>query len=168
MSSYFEKALSNFLSEFTTTGSIKHLVDRGMTLDQIIENMDYPASREKVSRQMYEYMLEAKILVEDLDMSKYNIVEYKSRNELSRIVSKYGKERLYFMCPFGYLVKNNKEELLRLTSCLTKREADYILGIPWILNKTYHCADLRMLEIASELMDKRDLKLELYLNRELF
>lgn len=162
--SYFEKALQNFLSEFTTTGSIKHLVDRGMTLDQILENMDYPAGRQKVAKQMYEYMLEAKILVENLDMNQYNKVDYKDKYDLSRIVSKYGKDRLYFLCPFGYYIKNNKEELKKIVNCLTKREADYILGIPWYLNKTYHCADLRMLEIASELMEKKDLRLELYLN----
>ena len=164
MASYFEQALQNFLSEFTTNGSIKHLVDKGLTLDQIIENMNYPASRSKVARQMYEYMVESKIIIEHID-DNYIQKKYKKIDDIYRQISLFGESNVYFECPFGYMIKNDKAKLNRTVSVLTKREQDYIMGIPWILNKTYHIANMRMIEIAIELMNKTDIKLELYVNK---
>lgn len=45
---YFQTALSNFAMDAACGGAIRHLTDLGYTLDQIVERLDYPASRAKV------------------------------------------------------------------------------------------------------------------------
>lgn len=47
---YFEKALSNFTRDFAYGGAIRHLVDRGYTVDQIIKEFQYPISRESIEK----------------------------------------------------------------------------------------------------------------------
>lgn len=41
--SYFQNALSSFVTDAACGGAIRHLVDIGYTLDQIVERLDYPA-----------------------------------------------------------------------------------------------------------------------------
>ena len=52
---YFQTALSNFATDVACGGAIRHLTDLGYTLDQIVERLDYPASRAKVQKIMMEY-----------------------------------------------------------------------------------------------------------------
>lgn len=47
---YFEEALSNFTKDFAYGGAIRHLVDRGYTVDQIIKEFNYPISRETIEK----------------------------------------------------------------------------------------------------------------------
>lgn len=47
---YFEEALSNFTRDFAYGGAIRHLVDRGYTVDQIIKEFQYPISRESIEK----------------------------------------------------------------------------------------------------------------------
>ncbi len=47
---YFEEALSNFTKDFAYGGAIRHLVDHGYTVDQIIKEFHYPLSRESIEK----------------------------------------------------------------------------------------------------------------------
>ena len=47
---YFEEALSNFTKDFAYGGAIRHLVDHGYTVDQIIKEFHYPISRESIEK----------------------------------------------------------------------------------------------------------------------
>ena len=60
---YFQTALSNFAMDAACGGAIRHLTDLGYTLDQIVERLDYPASRAKVRRMMMEYLYDSKMLL---------------------------------------------------------------------------------------------------------
>lgn len=61
--SYFQNALSGFTTEAACGGAVRHLVDSGYTLDQIVSRLDYPASRAKVQRIMMDYLYESHILL---------------------------------------------------------------------------------------------------------
>lgn len=63
--SYFQSALSSFVTDAACGGAIRHLVDIGYTLDQIVDRLDYPAPREKVRRMMMDYLYESHILLRE-------------------------------------------------------------------------------------------------------
>lgn len=48
--SYFNEALSNFAKDFAYGGAIRHLVDKGYTVERIIREFHYPISRESVEK----------------------------------------------------------------------------------------------------------------------
>ncbi len=52
---YFEEALSNFTRDFAYGGAIRHLVDRGYTVDRIIKEFNYPISRESIEKIVEEH-----------------------------------------------------------------------------------------------------------------
>ncbi len=47
---YFNEALGNFTRDFAYGGAIRHLVDRGYTIDMIIKEFNYPLSRETIQK----------------------------------------------------------------------------------------------------------------------
>ncbi len=55
---YFEEALSNFTKDFAYGGAIRHLTDRGYTVDQIIKEFHYPISRETIEKIVNQYLVE--------------------------------------------------------------------------------------------------------------
>ena len=62
---YFQTALSNFVTDAACGGAVRHLTDIGYTLDQIVDRLDYPASRSKVQRIMMEYLYESRVLLRE-------------------------------------------------------------------------------------------------------
>lgn len=62
---YFQNALSSFVTDAACGGAIRHLVDIGYTLDQIVERLDYPAPRAKVQRIMMAYLYESRVLLRE-------------------------------------------------------------------------------------------------------
>lgn len=62
---YFQSALLSFVTDAACGGAIRHLVDIGYTLDQIVERLDYPAPRAKVQRIMMDYLYENCVLLRE-------------------------------------------------------------------------------------------------------
>lgn len=62
---YFQSALSSFVIDAACGGAIRHLVDIGYTLDQIVERLDYPAPQAKVQRIMMEYLYDSRVLLRE-------------------------------------------------------------------------------------------------------
>lgn len=62
---YFQTALSNFAMDAACGGAVRHLTDIGYTLDQIMDRLDYPASRSKVQQIMMEYLYESRVLLRE-------------------------------------------------------------------------------------------------------
>ena len=62
---YFQNALSGFTTEVACGGAVRHLTDIGYTLDQMVDRLDYPASRAKVQRIMMEYLYESRVLLRE-------------------------------------------------------------------------------------------------------
>lgn len=68
--SYFQNALSSFVTDAACGGAIRHLADIGYTLDQIVERLDYPAPRAKVQRIMMDYLYESRMLLKEEPSAK--------------------------------------------------------------------------------------------------
>ena len=72
----FQKALTNFTFDVACGGAIRHMVDKGYTVRQIIERLDYPLSYEKAQKAVTGYLLEKRILLfEEPDFSKDRVRE---------------------------------------------------------------------------------------------
>ena len=60
---YFQNALSNFATDVACGGAVRHLVNSGCTLDQIVARLNYPTSREKAQRIMMEHLYQSRVLL---------------------------------------------------------------------------------------------------------
>lgn len=60
---FFEQALANFTFETACGGAIRHLADSGYTVAQIMEKLDYPASREQVQEAVLEHLCSTGVLL---------------------------------------------------------------------------------------------------------
>ncbi|MCM1253936.1 MAG: hypothetical protein NC321_14045 [Clostridium sp.] len=156
---YFEAALSDFVFDVAAGGAIRHLVDRGHSVEQMMGELDYPVPRSRVEKAVYRYMLESEILLENLPDEKdgLQICPIKERREklpetLAAYLDKYGEANVYMECPFGQWIKNDEKKLNQILSCLTVREQEYILGVRWGKNVMYHRLTSRMREIAMKLV----------------
>lgn len=55
---YFEDALRNFVQDFQYGGAIRHMVDRGYTVDRIIRSGEVSLPREKIEEIVEQYLRE--------------------------------------------------------------------------------------------------------------
>lgn len=167
---YFEDALSDFIHEMASAGAIRHLVDAGYSVEQIMDELDYPTPRERVEQTVYRYMTESGILLAELpvvtEAMRRCVLKAPSIKELSNILQEKihtnGEENSYVSCPFGMYMQDGTEVLREQLSCLTKREQEYIFGIHWKRDVMYHRLNSRMLEIGKHLAVNSELKIEFY------
>lgn len=153
---YFEEALSDFVHDVASSGAIRHLVDSGYSVEQIIEKLDFPTSQERVEKTVYRYMTESgmlltKLPVEEEAMKKHFLNKQKRgliRQTLAEHLAVNGEEASYMRCLFGRIMKKDRDMLLKMLSDLTTREREYILGVPWKENVMYHRLNSRMFEIG--------------------
>ena len=52
---YFEDALHTFVQDFHYGGAIRHMLDRGYTVDQIVRSGEIGLSREKIEKIWYRF-----------------------------------------------------------------------------------------------------------------
>lgn len=159
---YFEAALSDFMFDVAAGGAIRHLTDRGHSVEQIMKELDYPVARSKVEKAVYRYLVESGILMSELPVKNEKIRIYqlqsgkeKDRNSFKAALIKnieiYGEGNSYIECPFGFWMKNDEKKLQQAMSVLTSREKDYIFGINWEHKMMYHRLNDRMREIGMKL-----------------
>lgn len=53
---YFEEALQNFVQDFQYGGAIRHMVDRGYTVDRIVRSGEISLPREKIEKIVEQYL----------------------------------------------------------------------------------------------------------------
>ena len=159
---YFEAALSDFMFDVAAGGAIRHLTDRGHSVEQIMKELDYPVARSKVEKAVYRYLVESGILRSELPVEDEKIRIHhlqagkeKDRNSFKEALVKhietYGEENSYMECPFGLWTKGDEKKLNQAMEVLTSREKEYILGINWEHNMMYHRLNGRMREIGMKL-----------------
>lgn len=156
---YFESALSDFVFDVAAGGAIRHLADRGHTVEQIMNELDYPVPRAKVEKAVYRHLSETGILLPTLPCGQKEMQirhiqgngKDKPAKTLAECIKDNGEECSYMECPFGQWMKNGEEKLRQITECLTSREREYIFGIRWERNIMYHRLNRRMWEIGMKL-----------------
>lgn len=62
---YFQDALTKFTHEAAGGGAIRHLTDRGYTVAQILERLDFPVPRERVRQTVWERLMDTGILLRE-------------------------------------------------------------------------------------------------------
>ena len=159
---YFQAALSDFMFDVAAGGAIRHLTDRGHSVEQIMKELDYPVARSKVEKAVYRHLMESGILMSGLPAENEKIRIHhlqtdaeKDRNKfktsLVNHIETYGEKNSYMECPFGLWMKNDEKKLQQVMTVLSSREKEYILGIKWEHNMMYHRLNDRMREIAMKL-----------------
>lgn len=167
---YFENALSDFVYDVASGGAIRHLADEGYSIDQIMERLDYPVSRERVEQTVHRYMTESGILLTALPVQEEEMKVLCLKNASRRTISgnlreqlrENGEDNSYMQCPFGQWIHHDKTDYLKQLSCLTERERQYISGISWTEDVMYHRLNGRMFEIGLELAVCSDFEMKFY------
>lgn len=150
---YFNKALGNFIYDNASGGAIRHLFDLGFTVDEIAARLDYPTRVNKIREIVWDHMLITGVVsLEDPalkdrsekisyveEYTKYGIKHFKRVSEKIDVTDKE-----YCLCDFGKQIYQNKEAFELKLEGLSSKDKEYVLGIPWPLQKVYHLKDERM------------------------
>lgn len=155
-SKYFQEALGDFVHDAASGGAIRHLLDLGYTTDGILRQLDFPTPRARVEKTVYRYFLEQGILLEELPVSakrmKTIVLTDTTGARLTACLRERidcnGEEASYVACPYGMIRRDREVRLDKMFACLTSREREYLLGIPWQSKMMYHRLNSRMLEIS--------------------
>lgn len=167
MSSYFNQALSNFTNDVAFGGAVRVLADRGFTVAEIKARLDYPVSETKIAEMVWKHYLDTGVIkleppaIEDKPVKVTYELEYDSYGKQSyrRVVKPaenldnrgYGSD--YIACDFGKQLYQDKVGFINRLQALQSRDRDYILGLPWPVQRVYHIANERMQRIAKIWID---------------
>lgn len=160
MTDYFKTALKDFASDVAYGDSIRHLVDIGMTVEQISRNLTYPASIEQIQSTVWKYYIQTgTILLEKpdnsskptkttyvLDHDKYGRSSYRKVEEPMS-----NTQQEYVECDFGKLIYIKDESFINSLEKLNKDDRSYILDLPWPITTVYHIKNERMERILKSL-----------------
>ncbi|MCI9336960.1 MAG: hypothetical protein HFH93_05370 [Lachnospiraceae bacterium] len=61
---YFQKALADFVRDAAYGGAVRHLTEKGYTVRQIVEQLDFPAPYEKVRCAVWEHLLDTGVILQ--------------------------------------------------------------------------------------------------------
>ena len=157
---YFTQALSDFTFDMASGGEICHLCDLGYSVREISEKLLFPTPISKIQQTVWKHLREEGVILlsdpgEIHETEKISYVkEYQSTGKASfrRIVEKREKPSGdYIPCDFGKQMYQDKEQFEKKLEALNAKDRDYILGLPWPLERVYHVADERMRRIQRQL-----------------
>ena len=180
MGSYFQKALSNMVFETACGASIRYMAERGCTTRQIVEQLDYPMSFERVSRAVTDYFLEQGILrrepPEDTErkeiytyvqeQGKFGKISYRrvlqseeeenpqkewKKEAAEDFLAKKKEAGREVYVPCDFGL-SERESGIQL-SVLNERQQEFLSGICWEKRRMYYRLDSRMEEIIRKLWE---------------
>ncbi|MCR4618410.1 MAG: hypothetical protein K5669_09550 [Lachnospiraceae bacterium] len=155
---YFDKALSNFTNDFASGGAIRHLADKGFTVKEIHDRLDFPTPVSKISETVWNHFLEEGIILLEDPLTGTS----KGKVRFEKVQNKYGKtsfkrvtetvenqDAKYIKCEFGKFIYKDKKGFEESLMILDKRDREYIMGLPWPIGPVWHIADERMTRIEN-------------------
>lgn len=156
---YFEAALSDFMFDVAAGGAIRHLADRGYSIEQIVKELDYPVPRAKVEKAFQRHLSESGVLLwklpEQYEEWKVKLTRAAEKDALSvtliSYIQKYGEKNSYVECRFGQWSKQDEQKMQQVMAFLSSREREYLSSIRWEQSVMYHRLTGRMREIAIKL-----------------
>ncbi len=177
---FFGKAMGNFMHEMSGAGAIRHMVDQGYSIRQIMERLDYPTPQCRVEETALKHMLKQGILLESLPnreslsgVRPEQGTRTEQASEAEETMINLGYRRTVICRPYdrkqiSEAIYSRRERdgeassyvrlpLSKLKKdreflpCLSGRERDYLCGLPWKGGTVYHRLTGRMYEIAMEL-----------------
>lgn len=144
---YFNEALSNYINDFANSGAIKHYVDLEYSIEEIIKNLDFKISKDKVAKCVYNYYIEKGTIKTSLPDSTNDYIyttEYvKDYNKfgstsLRKITKRTKKENTsYEKCDLGKIKYNDESKFNSIISMLPREYRKMLVDIPWPLTTIY-------------------------------
>ncbi len=120
---YFQSALSNFATDFACGGAVRHLTDLGLSLDQIMERLDYPAPRAKVQKLMMEHLYESKVLLKEEPSDAL----FRQRDIYVQEQDSYGRRSMRKICGDS----ESQSEMTEMTNLTPMSKDGKIKGFAW-------------------------------------
>jgi hypothetical protein len=154
---YFKTALHEFTLDFASGGEIRAFADKGYTVSQIKEKLTFPTPIEEVRRVVWKHYIDTGIIkLEEPDSdTKTERVSYeKVQDSLGRTSFKQvtikddNPMREYIACDFGKLIYKDRAGFEKKLEALSKEDRDYILELPWPLERVWHAKNERMERIS--------------------
>lgn len=150
----FNNALGNFINDAAAGGAVRHLADLGYSISEISAELNYPVSKEKIARYMWEHFLNTGRISLEEPKETYEktsfIKEQDAFGKVSfrRVVEKVDNSaRKYVICDYGREIYKNSPEFIQWLNGLEERDREYIKLMPWPLTPVYHELDDRMKRI---------------------
>lgn len=152
-SRYFNKALSDFTIDFASGAEIRAFADKGYTVSQIKEKLDFPTSLEKVKEIVWKHYVDTGVIL----LSEPTEGSVKERISYEKVYDRFGKmsfkqvvtkdddlPKEYVACDFGKLLYKDKSAFEKSLNVLSADDKDYILDLPWPLESVWHIKNERM------------------------
>ena len=150
----FNSALGNFINDAAAGGAVRHLADLGYSISEISAELNYPVSKEKIARYMWEHFLNTGRISLEEPKETYEktsfIKEQDAFGKVSfrRVVEKVDNSaRKYVICDYGREIYKNSPKFIQWLNGLEERDREYIKLMPWPLTPVYHELDDRMKRI---------------------
>ena len=150
----FNKALSNFVHDVASGGAVRHLADSGYSISEIAAQLDYPLTKEKIAKVMWEhYINTGKICTEEPKETHEKVSFVKEQDAYGKTTFRKVVEtvdnstRKYIKCEYGKALYQKKPEFVAWLQKLEAGDREYIELLPWPLTPVYHEADARMKRI---------------------
>jgi len=162
---YFEKALADFTLDFAAGGAIRVMADKGYTVRQIKEKLDFPMPIDKVRELVWKHYLDTGVILSEEPKKK---TAAGKRVKYEKVQDNYGRTSFkqvvteenisqnntlceYVSCDFGKQIYQNRKAFEENLNLLADDDRDYILGLPWPLQTVWHIRNERMERIEKAL-----------------
>lgn len=158
---YFKKALRDFTVDFASGGAIRAMADKGYTVEEIHDKLDFPTSRERIREIVWKQYIDTGVIALEEPVKG----QVKSKVTYEKVTDDYGRasyrqvvtsgtiNKEYVACDFGKMMYKDKEGLEKKLENLSQKDREYLTGLPWPLQKVWHVKDeriQRILDIFSE------------------
>lgn len=159
----FNKALNNFITDFAEGGAIRHMADKGLSVSEIKEQLDFPLPQERIAQIVWDHYVNTGIIcLQSPDKNIEKVSYVKDTNQygstsLRRVVEPVDTSDVqYIPVNFGKYIYQNKDEFIKSLSELSQNDLHYILDLPWPLTTVYHIYDERMQRLIDANIFKYD------------
>lgn len=165
---YFKSALADFTVDFASGGAIRVMADKGYTVKEIHDRLDFPVPPEKIGELVWKHYVENGVIRLE-EPCKGSEESPKRKVTYEKVQDKYGHTSFrqvevedssfgdtqesadYILCDFGKRIYQNKAKFEKELEALDASDRDYILGLPWPLTNVWHIKNERMERIAAKL-----------------
>ncbi|MBR4580051.1 MAG: hypothetical protein IKO32_02335 [Lachnospiraceae bacterium] len=175
---YFKQALSDFTLDFASGGAIRAMADKGYTVRQIKERLDFPIPLEKVKEIVWKHYVDNGVILlkEPGNISNRNTadgetaekdISEKHRVTYEKVQDRYGRTSFkqvivkedatdlapkeYVACDFGKKIYQDRRAFEKSLGVLKEEDREYIMDLPWPLTTVWHVKNERMERITAKI-----------------
>ena len=157
--SVFNQALHNFINDFASGDAIRHLADKGMSVERIRQQLDFPTPKSVISDIVWQHYINTGVICLEKPPTDGTITKYEyvtDRNSYGRTTTRRVAhtievpDRRYVECDFGKRLYKDREGFIAKLQGLAQDDIDYVCDLPWPLETIYHEANERIMRILTK------------------